>query len=49
MSAVTLRILAALAAAALVLAFVSSVALVGSQNAKSGEVARRQLISYGSR
>jgi hypothetical protein len=47
MSGLTVRMLAVLAAAALVLAFVSSLALVSSQNASS--VSGRQLVQYGNR
>jgi hypothetical protein len=47
MSGLTLRVLAALAAGALVLAFVSSLALVSSQSATS--VPTEPLIVYGSR
>ena len=47
MSGLTLRILAALAAAALVLAFASSLALVSNQNASS--VSGRPLVEYGAR
>jgi hypothetical protein len=42
-----MRILAVLAAVALVLAFVSSLALVSSQNASS--VSGRPLVEYGAR
>ena len=47
MSGLTLRILAALTAGALVLAFVSSLVLVSSQSSSS--VSTRPLVQYGSR
>jgi hypothetical protein len=47
MSGLTLRLLAALAAGALVLAFVASLALVASQDASS--VSSEPLVVYGSR
>jgi hypothetical protein len=47
MSGLTLRVLAALAAGALVLAFVASLVLVSSQSASS--VPTQPLIQYGSR
>jgi hypothetical protein len=47
MSGLTLRVLAALAAGALVLAFVSSLVLVSSQSASS--VSNTPLVVYGSR
>ena len=47
MSGLTLRALAALAAGALVLAFVASLVLVSRQNASS--VSTRPLVVYGSR
>jgi|Tabmets5t2r1_1033131.scaffolds.fasta_scaffold78748_2 hypothetical protein len=47
MSGLTLRVLAALAAGALVLAFVASLVLVSSQSASS--VPTRPLVQYGSR
>jgi hypothetical protein len=47
MSGLTLRILAALTAGALVLAFVASLVLVSSQSASS--VPTRPLVQYGSR
>jgi hypothetical protein len=47
MSGLTLRALAALAAGALVLAFVASLAVVASQSASS--VSTRPLVVYGSR
>jgi hypothetical protein len=47
MTGLTLRILAALAAGALVLAFVASLVLVSSQSASS--VSTRPLVQYGSR
>jgi hypothetical protein len=47
MTGVTLRVLAALAAGALVLAFVTSLVLVSSQSASS--VSTKPLIQYGSR
>jgi hypothetical protein len=47
MTGLTLRILAALAAGALVLAFVSSLVLVSSQSSSS--VSTRPLVQYGSR
>lgn len=47
MSGLTVRALAALAAGALVLAFVASLVLVSSQNAAS--VSTRPLVVYGSR
>jgi hypothetical protein len=47
MSGLTLRVLAALAAGALVLAFVSSLVLVSSQTTSS--VSTRPLVQYGSR
>jgi hypothetical protein len=47
MTGLTLRVLAALAAGALVLAFVSSLVLVSSQS--SASVSTRPLVQYGSR
>ncbi|HEU4396217.1 MAG TPA: hypothetical protein VFU54_00095 [Actinomycetota bacterium] len=47
MSGLTVRVLAALAAGALVLAFVTSLALVSSQSASSQST--RPLLQYGSR
>ena len=47
MSGLTLRVLVGLAAGALVLAFVASLAIVSSQNASS--VSTRPLVVYGSR
>jgi hypothetical protein len=47
MTGLTLRVLAALAAGALVLAFVASLVLVSSQSASS--VPTRPLVQYGSR
>jgi hypothetical protein len=47
MTGLTLRVLAALAAGALVLAFVTSLVLVSSQSASS--VSTRPLVQYGSR
>jgi hypothetical protein len=47
MSGLTLRVLAALAAGALVLAFITSLVLVSSQGASS--VSTEPLIVYGSR
>ena len=47
MSGLTLRALAVLAAGALVLAFVASLALVSSQRASS--VSTKPLVVYGSR
>jgi hypothetical protein len=47
MSGLTLRVLAALAAGALVVAFVSSLVLVSNQTASS--VSTKPLIQYGSR
>ncbi len=47
MSGLTMRILAALAAVALILAFVSSLVLVTSQGASS--VSTEPLLVYGSR
>jgi hypothetical protein len=47
MTGLTLRVLAALAAGALVLAFVSSLVLVSSQSSSS--VSTRPLVQYGSR
>jgi hypothetical protein len=47
MSGFTVRVLVVLAAAALLLAFASSLALVSSQNASS--VSGRSLVNYGSR
>jgi len=47
MSGLTLRVLAGLAAGALILAFVSSLLLVSSQDASS--VSTRPLMVYGSR
>ncbi|HEX8134993.1 MAG TPA: hypothetical protein VF880_16385 [Actinomycetes bacterium] len=47
MTGLTLRVLAALAAGALVLAFVSSLVLVSSQSGSS--VSTRPLVQYGSR
>jgi hypothetical protein len=47
MSGLTMRILAALAAGALILAFVSSLVLVTSQGASS--VSTEPLLVYGSR
>jgi hypothetical protein len=47
MSGLTLRVLAALAAGALVLAFVTSLVLVSSQSTSS--VSTRPLVQYGSR
>jgi hypothetical protein len=47
MSGLTLRLLAALAAGALVLAFVASLVLVASQGASS--VSDEPLVVYGSR
>jgi hypothetical protein len=47
MSGLTLRALAALAAGALVLAFVASLVLVSSQNAST--VSSKPLVVYGSR
>jgi hypothetical protein len=46
MTGLTLRVLAALAAGALVLAFVASLVLVSSQSAS---VSTRPLVQYGSR
>jgi hypothetical protein len=47
MTGLTLRVLAALAAGALVLAFVTSLVLVSSQSSSS--VSTRPLVQYGSR
>jgi hypothetical protein len=47
MIGLTLRVLAALAAGALVLAFVTSLVLVSTQSASS--VSTRPLVQYGSR
>ena len=47
MTGLTLRVLAALAAGALILAFVASLALISSQGASS--VSGEPLIVYGSR
>jgi hypothetical protein len=47
MTGLTLRVLAALAAGALVLAFVASLVLVSSQSTSS--VSTRPLVQYGSR
>jgi hypothetical protein len=47
MSGLTMRILAALAAGALILAFISSLVLVSSQSASS--VSTEPLLVYGSR
>ena len=47
MTGLTLRVLAALAAGALVLAFVTSLLLVSSQSSSS--VSTRPLVQYGSR